>query len=77
MPVNPDEYKLKDSDLFNGPLNAMSKNVSYIVVPTNEANDSIEEVIKDYTIHIQNLIKDCYKARRASLGSSLLAFCAG
>jgi hypothetical protein len=60
--LDPADYQTNDGDVFNGPLNSVSKNVSHIIIPTNEVNDSIEVNIRKYCTHIQSFLQERYNS---------------
>ena len=56
--VDANDYNLKRDNVFEGPINAVSEEVRYIIIPTNEVNDSIEERIEKYTVHVQKFLQE-------------------
>jgi hypothetical protein len=43
---------------FSGPLNTISREVTHIIIPTNEKNDSIEARIKEYCGHVKKFFDE-------------------
>ncbi len=56
------DYMSKDTGLFSGPMNTIGKNVTNIIVPSNEENDSLNQAIKKYTVHIQKFLQDRFNS---------------
>lgn len=53
------DYLVRDVG-FQGPMNAISKGVTNIIVPTNELSNEIEEKIREYTGHIKKFLEERY-----------------